>query len=134
MICFSFVTACGHSFHPDCLGINHHFEFHSRCPECKKYLYVIDMYVDILRDSYEYDYEEKKKVPGAVLDTSGSNSYSSDVLIEKFFEKKEHFLDFKWDIEDVLRLTGQFDLAKIIWKNKLAESKKAHKLKMKILI
>ena len=25
------------------------------------------MYVDILRDSYEYDYEEKKKVPGVLL-------------------------------------------------------------------
>ena len=93
------------------------------------YIYRIDS-ADAAVEIFEFLYEMgvnmkiiDKRGMHPVLDTARRRN-SSNVLIEKFFEKKEHFLDFKWDIEDVLRLTGHFDLAKIISKNKLAESKK----------
>lgn len=62
-------TVCGHSFHSKCLGGSYDFEYFNNCPQCHRYIHVLDLYSDVLREAgvTEFEDEEERSILKTVL-------------------------------------------------------------------
>ena len=58
-------TVCGHFFHSKCLGNSYDFEYFNNCPLCYRYIHVLDLYSDVLREAgiTEFENEQEKEDP-----------------------------------------------------------------------